>query len=182
MPTTVELMTAKEYLALPDNGRPTELVRGQVVEMNVPTPRHGQICSKIDRIVGNFAEEHYGHVITCDSGILTEEDPDTLRGADVAFYSYARVPRGPFPRGYLHVKPELVFEVRSQTDRWRDILAKVTEYLTAGVTAVCVIDEPTETAHVFRADEPPRIVAADEKLTFPAILGEFRVPVRRFLE
>jgi Uma2 family endonuclease len=181
MPATVELITAEEYLELPANGRPTELVRGQVVEMNVPTPRDGQICCKIGRIVGNFAEPDHGHVVTNDSGILTEEDPDTLRGADVAFYSYSRVPRGPIPRGHLRVKPELIFEVRSQTDRWPDILRKVAEYLDAGVTVVCVIDEPRETAHVFRVDEQ-RIVTADEELMFPGILGDFRVVVRRFLE
>ena len=63
-----------------------------------------------------FCDEHnLGHVVSNDSGVVTERDPDTVRGADVAFYSYGRVPPGPFPRGYLAVAPELVFEVRSPT-------------------------------------------------------------------
>ena len=87
-PVAEHLLTAEEYLQLPDRGVPTELVRGKVVEMNVPTPRHGQICAKVARIVGHYADEHgLGHVLTNDSGVLTERDPDTLRGADVAFYS-----------------------------------------------------------------------------------------------
>src|SRR5438552_2349446 len=141
-PTAAYLLSAEQYLQLPDRGVPTELVRGRVVEMNVPAPRHGQICSKVDRIVGNYAEEHgLGHVVTNDSGVLTEHDPDTVRGADVAFYSYSRVPRGKLSSGYLDTVPELVFEVRSPTDRWRKVLAKVLEYLEAGVSVVCVLDQ-----------------------------------------
>ena len=32
------MFTAEEYLALPDLGFPNELVRGRVIEMNVPAP------------------------------------------------------------------------------------------------------------------------------------------------
>jgi hypothetical protein len=41
-----KLLTAEEFAALPDDGRPKELVRGRVVLLNVPYPRHGDICSK----------------------------------------------------------------------------------------------------------------------------------------
>ena len=57
---------------------------------------------------------------------ITERDPDTLRGADFAFYSYTQVPKGSFPkRGYLKVPPDLVVEVRSPDDRWKNILSIV---------------------------------------------------------
>src|SRR3954454_11353921 len=145
MTTAAPLLTAEEYLELPDNGRPTELVRGRLIDVNVPTPRHGEICLKVGRLLGNFVEEHgLGRVVSNDSGVLTQRDPDTLRGADVAFYSYTRVPRGPLPRGYLPVPPEVVFEVRSPTDRWPPILAKVAEYLAAGVAFVVVLDGQTQ--------------------------------------
>lgn len=184
MATVAEaLLTAKEYARLPDPGVPTELLRGRVVRMNVPAPRHGQICSMIDRLVGNHADAHdLGHVVANDSGVLTERDPDTVRGADVAFYSYQRVPRGPFPQGYLDVVPELVFEVRSPTDRWPKLLAKVSEFLEAGVSVVCVLDQLTETVYVYRAEAPPQTLRENEELTLPDILGDFRVPVRRFFE
>jgi Uma2 family endonuclease len=184
MATAVEpLLTAEQYARLPDTGMPTELVRGKVVEMNVPTPRHGEICATVARLVGNFAAEHgLGRVVVNDSGVVTERDPDTVRGADVAFYSYARVPRGPLPPGYLSVVPELVFEVRSPTDRWSRLLAKVSEYLDAGVGVVCVLDQVSETAQVYRMDEPPRTLHGDDELTFPDLLPGLAIPVRRFFE
>ena len=151
--------------------------------MNMPFPRHGQICSKIDRFVGNYADEHkLGHVVTNDSGMATERDPDTVRGMDVAFYSYQQIPPGPLPEGYLTVPPKLVFEVRSPWRRWREILAKVAEYLNAGVEAVCVLDPGPQTAHVFYADQPTRVFGPEEDLIFPDILGDFRIPVHRFFE
>jgi Uma2 family endonuclease len=181
--TAEALLTAEEYRLLPDNGQRTELVQGRIVPMNMPAPRHGQICSKIDRIVGNYADEHdLGHVVTNDSGVVTRRAPDSVRGADVAFYSYARVPRGPLPEGYLPVAPELAFEVKSPGDAWTEILTKVTEYLLAGVLVVCVLDPQTQTAHVYSADQAPRVFSADEDLVLPEVLGDFRVPVRRFFE
>ena len=101
---------------------------------------------------------------------------------DVGFYSYSRVPRGPLPRGYLAVVPELVFEVRLPTDRWSRILAKVGEYLEAGVTLVCVLDEQTQTARVYRQEEPEQVFTSEQELTLPEVVPDFRVAVRRFFE
>jgi Uma2 family endonuclease len=182
-PAAERLLTAAEYLQLPDRGIPTELIRGRVVEMNVPAPRHGQICGKVTLLVGMYALQHdLGHVLSNDSGVVTEHDPDSVRGADVAFYSFARVPRGKFPSGYLTVVPELVFEVRSPTDRWTKVLAKVLEYLEAGVSVVCVLDQVSESVQIHRDEELPRTLHNSDELYLPDILGEFRVPVQRFFE
>jgi Uma2 family endonuclease len=184
MATVAEaLLTAEEYAELPDDGPPTELVRGRIVPMNMPAPRHGQVCARTVYLLQRYMEDRpLGHVVSNDTGVITGRDPDTVRGADVAFYSYERVPRGPLPRRYLPVVPELVFEVRSATDRWPEVLTKVAEYLRAGVVIVCVLDEKAETAHVYRADEPPQAFAAGQELTLPEVLPEFRVPVGRFFE
>lgn len=182
MTVAAALLTADQYRLLPDDGRSTELVRGRVVEMPPTTPRHGEVCCQAAYLLRRHLEgDPRGRVVTNDSGVVTERDPDTVRGADVAYYSYSRVPRGPLPQGYLSVPPELVFEVLSPRDRWRDVLAKVTEYLDAGVSVVCVLDPAHETAYVY-TDAPPRQLNAADEFSLPDLLGEFRVPVRRFFE
>jgi Uma2 family endonuclease len=183
MATAEALLTAEDYLLLPDDGQATELVRGRVVSMNMPAPRHGQVCGKVVHLLLSFLErQDLGQVACNDAGVVTERDPDTVRGGDVVFYSYARVPQKPLPAGYLPVAPDLVFEVRSPTDRWKDVLAKVVEYLNAGVTLVCVLDPAAETAHVYHADQPERLFSVEQDLVLPEVLGEFRVPVRRLFE
>ncbi|MCI0455558.1 MAG: Uma2 family endonuclease [Gemmataceae bacterium] len=177
------LLTAEQFRLLPDDGQPRELVRGRVVPMNVPAPRHGYLCGNVIGILREFVIQHdLGRVIGNDSGVLTERDPDTVRGADVAYYSYLRLPKGPMPEGYLPVVPELVFEVRSPTDRWKKVLAKVAEYLNGGVAVVCVLDAQTETARVFFEDQPPQNFQADQELTLPDLLPGLQVRVRRFFE
>lgn len=181
--TAAALLTAEEYGQLPDNGQPTELVRGTIVSLNMPYPRHGQICGKIACIVGAFVDAHgLGHLLTNDAGVITARGPDTVRGPDLSFYSFARLPRGPLPPRYLDVVPELVFEVRSPGDRWARILAKVAEFLDSGVQVACVLDDITSSARLFYPDEGVRIVGADEELSFPEQLGDFRTPLRRFFE
>jgi Uma2 family endonuclease len=177
------LLTAKEYLLLPDNGQPTELVRGRVVTLNIPTPRHGQICAAVVHLLCNYLEwNDLGRVVCNDSGVVTERDPDTVRGSDVAYYSYDRVAPGPLPWEYLTVVPELVIEVLSPTDGWGQVLTKVGEYLKAGVGLVCVLDDATRSAYVYRADRPAEALPADAKLSFPEVLPEFRVAVGRFFD
>src|SRR5438477_11112897 len=123
MATALALMTAEEFGSRTDPGYPEELVQGRILTIPPPTPRHGQVCSKVVRLLGVFADEHdLGHVLCNDSGVITERDPDTVRGADVTFYSYARVPKGPIAKGYLAVPPDLVVEVRSSDDRWGEFL------------------------------------------------------------
>jgi Uma2 family endonuclease len=181
MATVVKLMTAEEYGLLPDLGRPTELVRGKVVTMNMPFPRHGEICGNTVYIVKSYLDKNdVGRVVSNDSGVITERDPDTVRGADVGFYSYKRVPKGRLPQGYLSVAPEVAFEVRSPGDRWRDILAKVAEYLAAGVLRVCVLDQQTETITVYSPDEPEVKLTRDQELVLPDILPGFAARVERF--
>jgi Uma2 family endonuclease len=183
MATTVELLTAEEYSKLPDAGQPSELVRGKIVEINVPTPKHGRICCCVGLSLGEFVESRdIGHVMVNDSGVITTRNPDTVRGADVSYYSYARLPKGPVPEGYLQVAPELVVEVLSPTDRWSELHVKTAEYLKAGVLIVCALDPNTPSAHLYYPNRPPRILASEDDLEFPEVLGEFRVPVGRLYE
>jgi Uma2 family endonuclease len=184
MATATSLLTAEQYMALPDSFEgPTELVKGELVVMPPPRPRHGRICARVSYFLQRYLDDHdIGQVFTNDSGTITERDPDTVRGPDVAYYSYERVPKGPLPEGLLPVSPDLVFEVRSPSDRWSELHTKVAEYLNAGVLAVSVLDEDTRTVHVFFADGKPQVLSADDEFALPDILGDLRVAITRFFE
>jgi hypothetical protein len=81
-------MTAEQYGRLPDLGYPTELVRGQIKVIDQPYPSHGAICATVTTLLSNFVREHgLGRVVGNDSGVVTERNPDTVRGPDVAYFS-----------------------------------------------------------------------------------------------
>src|SRR5688572_18497496 len=130
MATVETLLTAEEFWMLPDDGRPSELVRGRIVYMNMPGFRHGEICVNIVGLLReHIRPRRLGRAVCNDSGVQTEHEPDTVRGADVAYYSFARLPASSSPASYPEVSPEIVFEVRSPSDRWSEIQTKVGEYL-----------------------------------------------------
>ncbi len=177
------LLTADEYLSLPDDGRFTELVRGEVIDVPRPNFRHGVVCNKIGRLLGDYvAANARGWVLNNDSGILTGRDPDTLRGADVAYFSYQRVPKDDPPDGDPEVAPELVIEVLSPSDRWVNISAKITEYLVAGVKVVYTVDPDQRQAMLSRPDVSPMMFFPDDDLVFPEVLPDFRLRLAALLD
>lgn len=183
MATTETLLTAEEYLRLPDNGCPTELVRGRVISMNIPSFRHGKLCARVAGPLWHYANQHQlGHVLTNDSGLVTERGPDTVRGPDVSFYSYSRIPKGADPAGYANVAPEVAIEVRSPTDRWPKVLEKVSEYLNAGVDLVYVVDAQSQSVFAYTDDQPAKTLGIDDELAFPPPLDGLQMPVRRLFE
>jgi len=183
MATPTHLITAEEYAKMPDLGVPTELVRGEVVEVNIPKPRHGEVCSTANWLLKSYVKEnHLGRVTCNDAGIITERDPDTVRGGDVWFISYSKIPQGPLPQEYLEIAPDIVIEVKSVFDRWYEIHGKAAEYLAAGVPVVCVLDPATETARLYYADEPEVIRSGDELVEFPDQLPGFSVSAAAFFE
>lgn len=184
MSTATQPLTAEEYARLPETDVPTELVRGEVIELNQPYPHHGLVCGNVFFHIRSFADAHdLGRTLCNDAGVITERDPDTVRGPDVWFISYQKVPKGSFPTGrYLDVVPDIAFEVKSDFDRWNKLRAKVTEYLEAGVPVVCVLDPEDGTIRLYYYDKPEIVLAGDDPVTFPEQLPGFSMPARRFFE
>ena len=124
-----------------------------------------------------------GHVMGNDTGVVTQRDPDTVRGADVAFISYDRAPKGKLPEQYLDESPELVFEVLSPRNREQEVLAKTGELLEADVRYVCIVNPGDEEIGVFTKDSPKgRWLHGEMLLTFEDVLPGFAVPVREVFE
>lgn len=177
-----KLLTAEEYAALPDDGRHTELVKGVIVEMPRPESDHGYLMSNFSAALRDYVRTRdLGRVVSGDVGVVTERGPDTTRGPDVAFYSYERVPRGPRPRGYWPT-PELVIQSRSPSDRTSVVMAKVGEYLAAGVRVVLVAWPEQTRIMAYSEEFFNRSFGVGEDLVLPELFPDFRVPVRTLFE
>lgn len=149
----------------------------------MPFPRHGKICLCLGHFLYAYAEQHdSGHVMSNDSFVQTGTAPDTVRGAELCYYSYERLPKGMVPDGLLPIPPDAVVEVRSPSEQWTELFAKVVEYLNAGVKVVIVLDPKSASASVFRPDELQQIFHNGDELVVPDLLPGFSVPVRKFFE
>jgi Uma2 family endonuclease len=179
---TQPLLTAEEFARRADPGYPEELVKGRIVTGPTPGLRHGQVCAQIVFLLKLAVEDReLGRVLSNDSGVVTERGPDSVRGPDVSFYSYAKVPKGSAPEGYAAVPPDVVFEVLSPHDRWPLVLGKVAEYLNAGVAAVVVVDPARGVVHTYEGDEPVRISGDADELALAGPLAGLRLAVGQIL-
>jgi Uma2 family endonuclease len=176
------LWTAEQFMAKFAT-QPVELVNGVVRERPMTYPQHGKICLIVGFHLMRYLESNdIGHAMCNDSRIRTTEGPDSVRGPDVCFFHYDRLPRGEVPVGLLDVVPNLAIEVKSPSNRWSERFAKVAEYLAAGVEVVVIVDAEGRTVSVYRDAVPQEIHRADEVWTVPEILPGFAVPVARFFE
>ena len=113
---------------------------------------------------------------------MTERGPDTVRGADVCFYSHERWPRSQVGWKLPPVPPDLAVEVVSPGDRRGEILTKVAEYLACRSFCSSGSSIPRDKAvAIYRsADEPPVVLKHDAVIENLPELPGFRCPVADF--
>ncbi len=171
--TIPKLHTAEEFADLAnERDGLCELVRGEVLEMTRPTARHGVVCANVSGSIWIWArQERKGRVVSNDAGVVTQRDPDSVRGPDLYFISESRLPGGQLPTVWLEVPPEICVEVLSQNDRWKDVLEKITEYLDFGVLEVWVADPELKQLHVYGADAAPQLLLGEDTLQSPILPG-----------
>lgn len=145
-------MTAEEFARLPESDSFEELVRGAVVRSPLPNRSHGLACSRIADELRHYLEHHPIGRVFLRSGIVTRRAPDSVRGADVSYYSFNGLPANADLVSCGPEVPELVVEVLCLNDRWIHTVARVAEYLEVGVPIVVVLDPIGRCAWVFYVD------------------------------
>jgi Uma2 family endonuclease len=178
------LMTAAEFydwVHRPENlGKYLELERGEVVEMPPPGPFHGFVCGNASRILGNYsAQRRKGFICTNDSGFIVANNPDSVRGPDVAYYADVKSPEE-IPQSYTDTRPQLIVEVVSPHDKAGLLNLRIEQYLKCGVPLVWVIDPDIRIVTIYRPGANHTSLVEHEELTGNGVLPDFRCQVREF--
>jgi Uma2 family endonuclease len=135
-----KLMTAEELGALPADGMRHELVRGELRAMPPTGAEHGGLEFDAGyRLRRALDENPIGRIVGGETGFRLSRDPDTVRGADIAFIRAERLPDGRLPRGYFEGAPDLAVEIVSPGDTAAEVDEKVRDWLGAGARAVWVV-------------------------------------------
>jgi len=171
-------LTAAEFERIADSLGPAELIRGEVVALSPAGFEHSRIVVRVAMLLELWARRaKKGRVLAGEASSVVENKPDTVRGADVAYISYERVPRDQGPRGFLRVPPELVVEVRGERQGWVELREKATQYLAFGVDRVWIIDPEFRQVHVFRANAETACLSEKESLVDEDLLPGFSCDV-----
>lgn len=175
----VDTTISGELLAqLPDPG-PCELVEGRIVPMSPTGPRHGELEQQLAWLLRNFLEAHpLGRLYVGEVGIYTRRDPDTVRGADVAYISHERLALHEPEAAFFTAVPEIVVEVLSPGDRAAAIETKVQEYLAAGALEVWIVVPESAALRRHRPGSAgSELLDETATLTTPLLPG-FELPIR----
>jgi Uma2 family endonuclease len=168
------LITGDELLEMGDMER-CELIAGEIIKMSPTNVEHGYLENEIGTQLRNFIASHdLGWVFVGEVGIFTRRDPDTVRGADVAFISKERIPKRP-RRGFLDIAPELIVEIVSPTDRWTNLQDKIEEYFAIGVQWVWVVEPKRQVIRVYNS--PTRAEVIGDLLQGEGVLEGFELSV-----
>jgi Uma2 family endonuclease len=174
------LMTGEELARRPDLH--CELVNGRLVPMPMTGHVHGRIEARlVARLVAYADESRRGIVLGGEVGIYIRQDPDTVRGADLAYISHERYARrGPLV--FLDVVPELVVEIRSSEDRPGEAAKKIREYLSIGVDRVWYVDPRRRQVRVYRSPEQVETLGIGDVLRDEEILPGFSLPLSELFQ
>jgi len=170
-------ITAREFEKYSNTGGQFELVRGRVVDASFSEFEEGRLACRVGILIESWADEHSAGRVVTNIGVIVEHAPDTVRGADIAFYSYDRLPKSMSPSGFLDIPPTLIVEIVGKGSGWNELLEKVCEYLQMGVDLVWVFDASSRRLHVFRKDAEPVILESTGRIENEPCLPKFSLKI-----
>ncbi|HEY1187483.1 MAG TPA: Uma2 family endonuclease [Gemmata sp.] len=181
---TKKLLTAEEFAKLPDpiDGSKQELVRGEVVTVPPPSFLHGVVQLNVALLLKTFAKQNGLGRVAVESGVITDTGPDTVRGPDVAFWSFERMPADQVPVVYANVAPDLCVELRSPGNTPARMTKKVGEYFSCGARAVWVVDPDERTVTVYTKPGDGRVLWDNATIAGEDVLPGFTCPVAEFFQ
>lgn len=171
-------ITAEELLRRPDEDCRHELIRGELITMTPAGFGHGAVVLRIAGPLWQYVEsERLGVVLAAETGFRLETDPDTVRAPDVSFVRRDRLPAGSLPTAFWTGAPDLAVEVLSPNDRVVEVDRKIADWLSAGASAVWVVNPRSQTIAIHRPDTTLRTLSVHDTLDGEDVVPGFRLPV-----
>ena len=178
---TTALVSAEDFALVARVLGPCELVRGEIVPVSPGGIRHSRVTSRaVALLEAHCRPRRLGRVLAGEAGVVIRRRPDTVRGADVAFISYDRLPVDASDEGFLEQPPELVIEVLGKDVSWEKIEEKVAEYHEFGVNLVWVLDPHTLTLRAYPRGTAAVVLRDSDTATADPHVPGFAVRVGEF--
>lgn len=162
-----------------------ELIDGERIPKLPTMQRHSTTIDTFFMALRVYCDQHdLGLVRAENTFILPErDDPNWVKDSrtpDILFISVPRMAayEAAVPDALdkpLVIVPDMVVEVVSPTDKYPQVLKKVSLYLDDGVQMVIVVDPLQRSTSVYYQDAPPQHLKADDTLDGGTIIPGFRM-------
>ncbi|MGA2135883.1 MAG: Uma2 family endonuclease [Bryobacteraceae bacterium] len=153
-------MTAAEFQELPLDDSPYqyELHHGEVVTMSRPKSRHFKLQVRLTQLLRPTAE-HLG-IVELEVPFRAVPQFD-FRAADVVFVSRERWDAVD-PNDNLRGAPELVIEVKSESNTWAELRERASLCLANGCLDFWILDDKARTVTTIAPDGKPLLFSETE--------------------
>lgn len=173
------LVTAAEFLALPESAWRHELVEGRMVQMPPTGDRHNRTSGRLFGAVYGFVSARgLGEVYPQESGFLVSQpgEPDTVLAPDLAFVRAENVPRPPV-EGFPRITPDVVAEVISPSQTFAQLRLKAQTWLAYGVRYVWILAPDERRVELWSSGRPPTTLGENDTLVGEDALSGLTVAV-----
>ncbi|WAL58620.1 Uma2 family endonuclease [Thermocoleostomius sinensis] len=159
-------LTLQEYLTIPAGDVAYELVDGQAIAKVSPKFFHAGSQKILLRLLDDWCEQQQCGQVYPEWGItLKRNEVDWVPVPDLTYVSYDRLPDSWAEDAPCPVPPELAIEIILPDQTFGEMTEKATDYLSAGVSRVWVVDPRAKSITVFYPDAPPRTYTGETVLT-----------------
>lgn len=180
MATTVRPANEDDLIERSRQGGRFELVDGEIREVSPAGFSHGEISVRLAALLlEHVRRDGLGRVVDSSTGFRLPSG--NVRAPDVAFVAASRIDAAGVPRGFFPGAPDLAVEVLSPSDRVRELLDKVGEWLQSGARLVWVVDPEARTVTVHRAISDVRTLRDGELVEGEDVVPGFRCTLSDFM-
>lgn len=151
-----------------------ELENGNISIMGPSDIFSSEIGILFSRLLANWVyPRRLGRVFDSAGGFIL---PDSnLTAPDVSFVRAARLRQS--PRYFGELVPDLVVEIKSQSDRISTLKKKIINFINLGAVVGILIDPDEETVTVYRSQGEPVFFTNNDILTLPELLPGWELPI-----
>lgn len=168
--------TIADLLQVNQSGSHCELIDGILVE-KVRGWSESLIAGVLIELLRQFLRKHNLGLISGPDGCM-EILPALVRGPDVAFVSWNRLPDGKIPTTPVpQIVPDLAIEVLSTGNTFMEMSRKRHEYFHAGVRLVWMVDPRERTVAVYTSASEYQILDESQMLTGHDVLPGLEIPL-----
>ncbi|MEG4799650.1 Uma2 family endonuclease [Microcoleus sp. ARI1-B5] len=151
-----------------------ELLDGKIIVMSPSDLVSSQIGAEFGSLLLNWVKPRkLGRVFNSSGGfILPNSD---VRAPDVSFVLAARLKQS--KRYFAELVPDLVVEIKSQSDRLKPLRDKILSFLEMGAKVGILIDPDKHTVTIYTPTAEPVVLTDGDTISIPELLPGWEVPV-----
>lgn len=178
-------LTDKQFAKLGQANPELRLERTVTGELVIMPPTGGETGRANAEFVFQLSlwSHHENAGIVFDSSTGFRLSSGAIRSPDTAWISQARwqaltpVQR----RGFIPLCPDFLMELRSPTDDWEELQAKMHEYLANGLRLGWLIDPEIGQVEIYRSGQPAELQRNPETLSGENVLPGFVLDLKEIL-